>query len=158
MTTQKGFTLIETLIYITLFTIVIGGGMVAAYQIIQAANASQNYIALQEEANFLLRKIDWTMSGVTQICSISTNKLAVTKSYPTVCTIYSESILTITQNSITLASGNGISVPLNSSSIIISDASFISAGNGVTAKFTMTSSIDGRNISESFSTTKYLRQ
>jgi hypothetical protein len=55
----KGFTLIETLMYLALFTLIIGGGMLATYQIIESTTASYGHILLQEEGNFILRKIAW---------------------------------------------------------------------------------------------------
>lgn len=61
----KGFTLIETLLYLALFTLIIGGGMAAAYQIIQSTEATHQKVIIQEEADFLLRKLEWALSGAT---------------------------------------------------------------------------------------------
>ena len=52
MKQHQGFTLIETIIYLALFSIIIGGGMVSAYQIIQSTNASHEKITVQEETGF----------------------------------------------------------------------------------------------------------
>ncbi len=56
---NQGFTLIETLLYLALFTLIIGGGMTAAYQIIESTAAAQSHLILEEEGNFILRKIAW---------------------------------------------------------------------------------------------------
>src|SRR3989344_2390717 len=83
---NAGFTLIETIIYIFLFAIIIGGGMVSTYNIIESVNASHNHVILQEEANFLFRKIDYTLTGAEEIGYIDTlvpsNTLTVSKVLP----------------------------------------------------------------------------
>ena len=57
---RSGFTLIESIIYLSLLVIVVGGGVVAAYQVIQGTEATYNHVILQEEANFLFGKIKAT--------------------------------------------------------------------------------------------------
>ena len=52
----KGFTLIETMIYTALFSIIIGGGIVSAYQIITSTQGSSNQLISEQEADFLMRK------------------------------------------------------------------------------------------------------
>ncbi len=167
MTDSKGFTLIETLLYIGLFAIVIGGGMVAVYQIIQSTDANNNLVIVQEEANFLLRKINWALTGATAITT------------PTALLKYSDATLQITKNAteyiFDLSSGNltlkqgvaGTALSLNSANVIVS----LTAGkhlfqrtivsghpDAITAAFTLTSALAGSNNTENFSTTKYLRK
>lgn len=60
---QKGSTLIETLIYLALFAIIIGGVLVSAYQIIEASTQSQENALIQEEGHFLVAKINWALTG-----------------------------------------------------------------------------------------------
>src|SRR4051812_4410040 len=84
--TNGGFTLIETLLYIGLFAIVIGGGMIATYQIIQSTEASKNHIILQEEANFLLRKVNWALAGATSVTA-NANSLVIVKNISGTSTI-----------------------------------------------------------------------
>jgi len=160
---QKGFTLIETLVYIALFAIVIGGGMIATYQIIQATDADTNHTILQEEANFLLRKIDWALTNSSTIAIVG-NTLTVT-----------EPLLPPEQNRLVfdLDSGNlrlrrfddatnvmFSSNSLNSINLAVSNLSFVSlsGAKGVKAAFTLTTAQNGRLATEDFSTTKYLRQ
>lgn len=82
--TQRGVTLIETMVYIALFSIIIGGSVVAAYQILESSGRSQTHALLQEEGDFLIGKINWALSGVQpgtptgQNCTES-NTLSVSK-------------------------------------------------------------------------------
>ena len=61
---QNGFTLIETLIYIALLTLVIGSGVVAAFYVIDSSGKEKKSINAFAEAAFLMRKIDWALTGV----------------------------------------------------------------------------------------------
>ena len=156
MKSEGGFTLIETIVYLALFAMVIGQGMVAAYQIIQATDASSNHLLLQEEANFLLRKITWALNGATSLnASYSPPVLSVTNN---------GQVLTFNMdanNNLRLARGSGSPVPLNSSSLVVSNLSFLQNPGGllgVTFSFTLTTRKNGRAISEDFSITKYLEK
>lgn len=60
---QKGFTLFEALIYIALFTIIIGGSIASAYQIFEGTAQVQGIAERENEVNFVLRKLDWALNG-----------------------------------------------------------------------------------------------
>jgi len=61
---KKGFTLIEVIIYIALFSILIGTAFVTAFQLIDSANKLNTKTILQEEGNFVMRKLNWAMTGL----------------------------------------------------------------------------------------------
>lgn len=61
---NKGFTLIEVVIYIALFSLLIGSAFVTAYQIIDGTNKISVKTTTQEEGNFLMRKINWALTGL----------------------------------------------------------------------------------------------
>ena len=165
MKKSHGFTLIETIIYLALFAIVIGGGMVATYQIIQATDANYNHVVLQEEANFLLRKIDWALTGSTDVSVPSSSVLESTKN----STVYTFNICT---TNLTIQTGSGKTcsnspITLNSSNVTVSLTPSIPLFQEITVSgkpdelitsFTLTTVQNGRNATEAFSTTKYLRQ
>jgi prepilin-type N-terminal cleavage/methylation domain-containing protein len=181
---NRGFTLLETMIYLALFGIIIAGGMVATYQIIEGTDATNNQVILQEEANFLLRKIDWALTGVTSITTPTTSSssnttLLVTKN------IILGGVSTPTQLTFSLSSGvlslqeqpqgqaAGPVMPLNSSNASISlvtspssiplfqhthDASNPNKPDAVIVTFILTTVQNGRNATQTFTTTKYLRK
>ncbi len=166
MKKQKGFTLVETLLYIALFTIIIGGGIVAVYQIIQSTEASYSHVILQEEANFLFRKIDWALTGLDGPTSIITP------------TNYSDTTLTVNKDSaqvkfyldngnLTVQRDSGTIVPLNSSNITASSTPsthlferIITPGkpDAITTNFTLTTEQNSWPATQTFSFTKYLRR
>ena len=157
---QKGFTLIETIIYLALFVIVIGGGMVAAYQIIESTEANKNHVILQEEANFLLRKINWALTGATSVAETGTT-LTVQKPIGGAST---QLVFSLNGSSLELARSLGTPSSLNTSNIALSNLAFaktLGAGgrpDALTTTFTLTTLQNGLNDSQTFSTKKYLRQ
>lgn len=159
MKNQQGFTLIETLIYIALFTVIMGGVGVMAYVVIESAGRGQTRIDLQEEGDFLLGKLNWALSGASS-ATVTPTTLTVSK--------YNFSANPLVFNAsgtkLTLKEGvTGTATDLNSD-IVSVDIIFteIPALNGrpegVTASATLTSlTPNGTRVSQSFQTTKYLR-
>lgn len=66
-TSKKGFTLIETIVYIALFSILMGGAVIAAYHLFDAATKVGTRTMLQEEGDFMLSKIDWVLGGAQAV-------------------------------------------------------------------------------------------
>ncbi|HWA32366.1 MAG TPA: type II secretion system protein [Candidatus Paceibacterota bacterium] len=69
---QSGFTLIETIIYIALFAIIISGAIVSIYGIIGASSRNQIKAMVEEEGSFLVGKIDWALSGAANAEVVNT--------------------------------------------------------------------------------------
>ncbi len=145
---EKGFTLIETIIYVAMFSMIIGGGVAAAYQMIQSTDSTSSRTILEQEANFILRKLDWALTGATLLATPAPQpKLVVTRS---------PAAVTFTLNGTDFQKGG---VSLNSLRVTVSSLSFqlitVGAKQGVVTKFTATTR-DGK-ISQPFTSTKYLR-
>lgn len=169
---NAGFTLIETIIYLGLFGLIIGGGMVATYQIIQGSQQTNNQVIVNEEATFLLQKINWALAGAANITtptsSTAATNLSLTKiiaGTPTILTFeINADDASCPVNSLCLKRPAMSVEPLNSSSISVTNMSFLRqpAANGkpdaITASFTLTALQAGEIESQNFSTTKYLRQ
>ena len=62
-----GFTLIEVLIYSALFSLMMVGMLGGVYMVIQSANQSNARLLVDDEANFVLRKMNWALTGVSSI-------------------------------------------------------------------------------------------
>ena len=154
---KNGFAIIEVVVYLALFSIIIGGGMVAVYQIIQSTDAGENQVILQEEANFLLRKINWSLTGADTVDVPSSTSLSVDK--PGMPTL----LFDLNSSNLRLKTGSDPAVILNSESISVSGLSFsktVSSGkpDAIATAFTLTTVQNGRNMSQEFTTTKYLRK
>lgn len=64
---KNGFTLIETVIYIALLGLLMTGVVATAYQLLQGSATISVKTAVQDEGSFVLRKIEWAMSGASDI-------------------------------------------------------------------------------------------
>lgn len=64
---KRGFTLIEAIIYLALFTILIGGSVIAAWSLFDAATRSGTRTMLSEETDFLLSKVDWALASAKEV-------------------------------------------------------------------------------------------
>ena len=62
---MKGFTLIETIIYLALFSIVIGGALAATMLLFEGAGRDTTRARLQGEGAFMLSKISYEHSAAT---------------------------------------------------------------------------------------------
>lgn len=61
---KRGFTLVETIIYISLFSIILTCGLIACYQIISSSDLLNQTTRTEEEGNFVLRKLTWVFSSL----------------------------------------------------------------------------------------------
>lgn len=64
---RDGFTLIEVIIYLVLFSIIIGGTFTIGYRLLSGSGITSSNLRVQEEAHFILRKIDWVLSGLANV-------------------------------------------------------------------------------------------
>jgi hypothetical protein len=64
---MKGFTLIETILYLALLSMIMGGVILCVYQISDNAQFVQAGILSEEEGNFLLKKISWALHDAALI-------------------------------------------------------------------------------------------
>lgn len=117
---HRGFTLIEALVYLALFSILMGGAAITAYNLFDSATKVGTRTMLQEESDFMMAKIDWVMSGAK---AITTPASGVTGSSLTVAkwdTAFGDP-MQITQNGadLLLTRGTSASVVLNNTNTAI---------------------------------------
>ena len=67
MSKSNGFTLIETIVYLALFSIMMGGAIVALFNLFESSGRELTHIMLQEEGNFIIAKINWAISGAQSV-------------------------------------------------------------------------------------------
>lgn len=74
----RGFSLIETIIYVALLGLLLSGGIVTAYQITQSSYVVAGKNATQEEGHFVLRKLEHAFVGASDV-SVSGSTLTITR-------------------------------------------------------------------------------
>jgi len=161
MHTRNGFTLIEVVIYLGIFTILVGGGILAAYNLIESNVRSQTETEVYDEGNFLLSKINWAITGTTAITApvpgTPGGVLQVTKTDGTSVT------LELAGTDMVVAYGNASPITLNNSSVKVSNLSFnnqvSSTSQSILTGLTVTATTDdGKSFSQDFTTSKYIRK
>lgn len=144
---QSGFTLIETLIYIALFAILIGGGITAAYGIIEGSDRTSSHAIVEQEGIFVLRKLNWAMTGATD-ANVFGSTLTINRGSTVT---FSVSASAIEMNSALLTSLN-----VKASSVSFVEVPAVVGGRpkSVKASFWLTGTKGNKQY---FETTKYLR-
>lgn len=162
---EQGTTLIEIIMYLGLFSIIIGGSVTAAYGMFESQGRNQTQSMVQEEGNFILQKIDWALTGATSVTISPSNQLLINRSG---ITPSENPISFYTSGGVMLMQRNGGPITnLSNTNISISNLTFIhttSNSDGIvpeSAGVTFTASSRTQNglvYSEVFSNLKYLRK
>jgi len=151
-----GFTLIEVIIYLALFSIIIGGAMAGVYQLIQSSDANAQKIIVEQEGNFLLRKIDWALSNVASVSVPSEGASGQTLKIDKVNYTQNPIEFNLAGSNLELKKGGGSAVALNSSYTVLSDLLFehLPPSGAKPAAIKTSFKLNG----QSFTTTKYFRK
>jgi hypothetical protein len=64
---MRGFTLIETVIYLVLLSFLMTSTLITVYTLTQGSSALSEKNTAGEEGNFILRKLDWILSDAKSI-------------------------------------------------------------------------------------------
>ncbi len=165
----SGFTLIETIIYISLFSIIMTGVLVSVYGLISSNSKNMTKAMVVEEGIFILGKIDWVLSGAENINlpTTSGNILSVTKSNDW---IDNPVIIKVSAGVMSIKKGTNEAVNLNNSNVTILcpeskcfthelESSEGLNPESIAINFTIeTRTPEGQIYSQDFYTKKYLRK
>ncbi len=167
---MKGFTLIEVIVYLALFALILGGAVISAYNVFESSGRGGSRGMLQEEGDFVMAKISWALSGASAIaspaivtlpCSATSDTLSVSKWDSAVDPV----AITLTGTNATISKKGAAAVPINSSSVQISNLRFKHCWLGganpdsLEASFTVNMRTpQGAFVSQDFSNTEYVRR
>ena len=140
---RPGFTLIEILIYLGLFTLIIGGSLISLMNIIQ--NTERTQALTQEEANFILSKINWAMDGATNF-TVATSTLTISNLGTSLVFSYDGA-----NSDITLKRGSQVATILNNDEVKINGVNFTKI-SGSPNKLITTLTVDGINYQSIYTT------
>lgn len=166
---SSGFTLIETLVYLALFTLIIGGFVMASYALFESAGRNQSKAMLQDEENFIMGKILFSLESAKTInvpvAGASGSSLSITK-YDNMQAQFclagplAKDAYYLGGSGSCTASG----AALNNSNVKVTFLKFSHFDNGtnpesVQVELVVSTQIpNGMTISESASSTRYLRK
>ena len=122
---QSGTTLLETMIYMLIVGFVLAGVLVSVYQIMGTSDQLYTKNNVEQEASFIISKIDWALNDVSainlpSIPNTSGAVLSVNKNS------YSSNPIrfALSGDDITIKEGSGTAVNLNSDRVTVSTVSF----------------------------------
>ncbi len=119
---KKGFTLIETILYIALTVLLIGGIIVSIYPIFTGTEHASKRVTIDTETAFLMRKLAWGLSSATTVNMPDPGTNGDTLE---VVTASGETLsFTGKDGTVTLSKNGAAAQPLLSSRIAVSDLSF----------------------------------
>ncbi len=149
---NRGFTLIETVIYIALLGFLMSTAVLGAYQILQGSNEVSTQTIVQDEGSFVLRKIDWAMSGAQSVDASIPQNLFITR-YDGIVAHFQLNTGS-TPDHLTL-SADGSAGPITTENVNVNafDIAEIPPSGSTPGGFVATTTIDGVD----FVVTKYVR-
>jgi len=149
---QSGFTLIEVLIYVLFLTLFLGGSIGIAYNILKNSQDNRTKIAIEEEGNFLLKKISWVVNDTDTITVPSSDTLLVNK-FETLSD--NPVVVNLSGGVVNIKRGSNPAKPLNDSLFVVSNLNFELINTGPISTDILKASfyINGKK----FSLTRYVR-
>lgn len=124
MKQNKGFTLIETMIYSALISMIIGMILVSVYQLIIGNERIVQKNIIEEEANFLLKKIEWGLNGVSSINSPAPGASSSALSINKLNYFYNPVIFDADSGNLRVKKGSGNPAILNSQNVSVNNVKF----------------------------------
>lgn len=143
-----GFTLIETLIYIGLFAIIIGGALTGVYQIVEGSEKIGAKTIYLEETNFMFQKMDYALTNARRVFEPYPNTTTTELLMQETNWSHEQIIFDVASGTLRMRRNNNIPTPLNSPYISVSSSMFtniVSATSGHSIQIDLTLS-DGRQL------------
>lgn len=155
---EAGFTLLETVLYLALFALLMGSVVLTVYYLVQESTRIQAKVVVYQEGNFILRKMDWALTGATAVTDPLGGAvgphLQLTKPTGTLELLF-------TSGKVQLKQGGGIYADLNNDFVTVTSLTFqhVAAGGGKPAAVVVVFTLaDNFGNSQTFTQTRNLRQ
>lgn len=151
---NRGFTLLETLIYIALFGLLMSGAIVGVYNLLEGGARTTDAAAIQEEGTFLSRKISWALSGASAVAiGGGGSTLSITR--PDLG-VQSPLLIAGASNAVTISRGGSVAVQLTNDRFAVTALTFVhtAASGGRPASVATSFVVQG----QPFAFKTYLRQ
>lgn len=136
---QKGFTLIEIIIYLAILGIILASGIGLGYTMIIVSAQRDASAEMYENATLIVNKVQWIVEGATKINSPIINQTATSLSIDTQDTSNNPFVFDASNGSFRISKKNGSFQPITSSQVAVSNVSFtnyaFSSDTGNTIRF-----------------------
>lgn len=151
---HQGFTLIETLVYLGLFALIIGGLVSASYMLFETSDRNQTKAMMQEEGNYIMAKVVRALDNASSAAvSLGGSALTIAK--------YDSSSVVVDISGTDVRLDGAV---LNNANVAVDTLLFIHSGGGASPEsieigLTVSAKTPaGATIIQSASTTRYIRK
>ncbi len=163
---RKGFTLMETVIYIGLLSFITSFVVVVLYQMIGSENQGRNRTEVDGEGNFMMQKMVWALVGAQAINAPAVSATGTTLSVNKYNYASNPIVFDVNGRNIRIAKGTSTPVILNSARVYINQLTFqhLAASGTIPEGIAITMQVVSSDIerpvlaSTTFNDTIYLRQ
>lgn len=121
---MRGFTLIETLIYSALLSLTIGLTLGAVYQLVEGSEDLREKVVREEEANFVMRKLSWALTGANTINTPASGATSTTLSVNKTGFAQNPIVFDLSGGSIRIQKAGGAASALSNSLVSVSGLLF----------------------------------
>ncbi len=120
----RGSSLIETMIYIVLLAFILTGTVVMAQRLFASSEEGMKRVVAEEEANFLLRKIEWVLGDIASVNTPSAGSNGTTLSVTRNNFSSNPVKITYTSGTVFIQFSSGQKEALNSDAVSITEVKF----------------------------------
>lgn len=155
--TREGLTLVETILYSTIVTIVVGGFMAVIVNMISSSEGISNDLLLAEEKQFIIQKLDNVLQSVSVVNSplagssgamISVNKLDY---------VQNPVVIDLAGGTLRISRGGGVAVPITPTTISVSNLVFEHTATTKEVRLRTTALLTGPRGTTSINFTRIIR-
>lgn len=121
---NKGFTLIETLIYSALIALIIATVVFSLYQFVTSGEKLSAKTIIEEEANFIFKKLSWGLTGAASVNSPASGATSTVLSVSKDDYFLNPIVFDFNSGNLRIKKGGGNFIALNSQNAPISNLIF----------------------------------
>lgn len=121
---ESGTTLIEVIIYMLLVSFVMAGALVSVYQILDSNESLSSKTAIEQEANFIIAKLEWGLNDLLAINSPAPNTSGGTLSVDKNGYASNPIVFSLNGDDMTIQKGSAEPVVINSDRMAVATLSF----------------------------------
>lgn len=121
---DQGFTLIETIIYAGLTTLIASFAIVISYQLIDSSDRLRHQREMAENKKFLEQKIAWALQSASAINSPASGATSTSLSVTKLNYVSNPVVIDGSQSVVKLQKGGGSFIPITNEYVAVQDLNF----------------------------------
>src|SRR3989344_6466954 len=121
---KAGFTLIEVLIYMVIFSLLVGTMMLFAFAMLSGAQRTDMQIEVTDNARFATQKLQRIIQGAVSVNSPAVGSSSTSLSLTTATASWNPFVIDVASGSLRFKKGSAEAIPITNGFVTISSVSF----------------------------------